>query len=97
MTRVKMYRSLGGPSNLSLKPYTLKWIQGAVKSLEIYIINGVKLIQGINFNDPILVLWCLRILILKGKMTLIRSFIILQMLCTGTVLHISVENIEKVK
>jgi ribonucleotide reductase alpha subunit len=84
---------IAASSNFRHKPLGMKWNKGA-SYLGLYICNNVKDMNEINFNkqinkiENILDLWALRKLTLKGKIQVINTLIISQVLYPATVIHI---------
>jgi hypothetical protein len=84
---------IGASSNYRHKPFKLKWTKGATY-LGIYISNDVKEINQKNFGDKIekvkelLNMWTLRKMTIRGKIQIINTLIIPQMLYPSTVLAI---------
>jgi hypothetical protein len=83
---------IGASLNFKHKPYGLKWTSDKVKTLGIYISTDQnKMIQE-NYNEKInkienlLKIWCLRKLTLKGKILIINTLIVPQILYVATVL-----------
>ena len=83
---------IGASSNFRHKPFSLKWTQIATW-LGIKIMNDRKEMTDTNFTDKvnkisdILELWTLRKLTIKGKVLIINTLIIPQLLHLCTVMH----------
>ena len=84
---------IGASSNYRHKPYGLKWNNSLVKSLGIYIgTDPIKMINE-NFNERLkkienlIDMWCLRKLTLKGKVIIVNTLLLPQLLYVCTVLH----------
>jgi exonuclease III len=91
---------IGASSNFKHKPLGLKWTVGA-KYLGIYITNNIRQINEHNFKDKIntikemVNMWSLRKLTLKGKIQVINTMILPQILYPATVLHMPELYIEE--
>jgi hypothetical protein len=91
---------IGASSNYLHKPLKLKWTQGAT-CLGVYITNDLQASCQINIEkkiqkiEDILKLWTLRKLTLLGKVRVINTLIIPQLLYIGNVIHIPKEYIGK--
>ena len=91
---------IGASSNYRHKPLKLKWTQGAT-CLGVYISNNLQdscqtnIESKIQKIEDILKLWTLRKLTLLGKVRVINTLIIPQLLYIGNVLHIPKKYIEK--
>jgi hypothetical protein len=92
---------IGASSNYRHTPLDIKWPEHPIKCLGIYIQNDTKKIVENNFNkclekiDNILQLWCLRKMTIKGKIIIINTLIISQMIYLCSVLYTPKNIIEK--
>jgi hypothetical protein len=92
---------IGASSNFLHKPYELKWTNSPVKTLGLYLTKDKDEMTKINFNDKLgkietlTKLWNLRKLTLKGKILIINTLIIPQLLYTCTVLETPSWVVEK--
>jgi hypothetical protein len=83
---------IGASSNYLHKPFKLKWTKGAT-CLGVYITNNINEICDINFKnkigkiEDILSLWTLRKMTLLGKVRIINTLIVPQLLYICSVLH----------
>ena len=83
---------IGASSNFKHKPLGLKWTVGA-RYLGIYITNDARQTNDVNFKEKLnninelINLWTLRKLTLKGKIQVINTLILPQILYPATVLH----------
>jgi exonuclease III len=84
---------IGSTSNFRHKTLGIKWPMGSIKSLGIYINNNTDKMIKENFNerlDKIAALaqqWCLRKLTLKGKIVIVNTLLMPQLLYACSVLH----------
>jgi hypothetical protein len=91
---------IGASSNFRHKPFKLKWTQGAT-CLGVHIMNDLEEMTRINIEakiqkiEDILKLWNLRKLTLVGKVTIVNTLIVPQMLYLGSVIHIPKQYISK--
>jgi hypothetical protein len=91
---------IGASSNFRHKPFKLKWTQGAT-CLGVYTSNNLEEMTRNNVEEKLqkiqglLKLWALRKLTLIGKVRIINTLIVPQLLYLGNVLHISEQYIKK--
>jgi hypothetical protein len=84
---------IGASSNYRHKPLKLKWTQGAT-CLGVYTSNSLEEMTRKNIEDKIqkiedlLKLWALRKLTLVGKVRVVNTLIVPQLLYLGNVIHI---------
>jgi hypothetical protein len=82
---------IGASYNFRHKPCGLKWTTGATY-LGVYISNDIKEMNEKNFNDKMdiikemLSMWTLRKMTIRGKIQIINTLIISQILYPGTIL-----------
>ena len=82
---------IGASSNYRHKPFGLKWTEGATY-LGVYIENNTANMTDKNFKGKmqnikdLLKLWSLRKLTLRGKVQIVNTLILPQLLYIGTVL-----------
>ena len=85
---------IGASSNYRHKPCNLKWTNGPVKCLGIYMHADMDIVQNTNLNEKIqkieniCQIWSGRPLSLKGKITVIQSLLIAQILYPCAVLYV---------
>jgi exonuclease III len=101
--RVNMDKSeaiwIGASSNFRHKPYGLKWTRGAT-CLGIYITNDLQTISEVNFKEKmqkiqdLLKLWAFRKLTLKGKVQIVNTLILPQVLYPCSVIHMPAKYID---
>jgi hypothetical protein len=93
---------IGASSNFRHKPLGLKWTQGATY-LGVYICNDIQKAIETNFNtkmqniEDLLKMWTLRRLTLRGKIQIVNTLVISQLLYVGTVMHMNKGLIDKAK
>jgi hypothetical protein len=84
---------ISASSNYKHKPLGIKWPNTPIKCLGIYLQNDHQKLIDDNFNrvlekiENILKLWCLRKLTLTGRIVIINTLIISQMIYLCLVLH----------
>jgi hypothetical protein len=84
---------IGCSSNYRHKLLGIKWPQGSVKCLGIYLNTDFDKMTAENYNavlvkiENLIQLWCLRKLTLKGKILIVNTLLITQMLYICSVLH----------
>jgi hypothetical protein len=92
---------IGASSNFKHKPMGIKWPETPIKCLGIYIQNDTSKLIDNNFNkclekiENILKIWNLRKMTLKGKIIIINTMIISQMIYLCTVLYTPQDIIDK--
>jgi hypothetical protein len=93
---------IGASSNYRHKPFKLKWTQGAT-CLGVYTSNKLEDMTRINIEakiqkiEDLLKLWSLRKLTLLGKVRVVNTLIVPQLLYLGNVMHIPKQYITKYK
>ena len=93
---------IGASSNFRHKPLGLKWTSGLVKCLGVWIGTNRAEVIKVNFAERIqklenlLKMWLCRNLSLKGKITVIQSLAIPQLLYTCSALYVPEDTITKV-
>jgi hypothetical protein len=94
---------IGASSNYRHKPLGIKWPSTPIRSLGINIQNDYAKVISENFNNSLqkienlLKLWCLRKMTIKGKIVIINTLIISQLLYPCTVLYTPEPIISKYK
>jgi exonuclease III len=84
---------IGASSNYRHKPFNIKWTKDSIKTLGIYVNLDRKTTIEDNFNErlkkikDLLEIWNLRKLTLKGKVIILNTLIISQMIYISTVLY----------
>jgi hypothetical protein len=95
--------AIGASSNFKHKTLGLKWPKTAIKCLGIYFYNDVHKIQEDNFRmafnkcESILKMWNLQQLTLKGKVTIVNTLVIPQILYVSTVMTPPKNMIQSIK
>jgi hypothetical protein len=93
---------IGASSNYRHKPLGLKWTKGATY-LGIYISNDIQKATETNFQnkmqniEDLLKMWTLRKLTLRGKVQIVNTLVISQLLYVGTVMVMPKGYLEKIK
>ena len=91
---------IGASSNYLHKPFNMKWTKGAT-CLGVYITNNIEEICEINYRDKIkkiedlLKIWALRKLTLIGKIRVINTLIVPQLLYLSNVIHMPTHYVEQ--
>ena len=92
---------IGSSSNYRHKPYGLNWTHDTIKTLGIYIgIDEKKMVQE-NFNirlkkiETLLETWSLRKMTIKGKIIIVNTLILPQLLYLCSVMFTPIWAIEK--
>jgi exonuclease III len=91
---------IGASSNYRHKPFKLKWTQGAT-CLGVYISNNLEEMTRTNIDtkikkiEDLLKLWNLRKLTILGKVRIVNTLIVPQMLYLGNVIHIPKQYVTK--
>ena len=91
---------IGASSNYLHKPFNLKWTKGAT-CLGVYVTNNISKLCDRKFSEKIckiehiLSLWTLRKLTLLGKVQVINTLIVPQLLYLCSVLHMPKQYIEQ--
>jgi hypothetical protein len=84
---------IGTSSNFRHKDIGIKWPKDPIKTLGVYICNDIKEIVNINYKERmdkvknLVDTWCLRKLSLKGKIIVVNTLLISQLIYAATVLQ----------
>jgi hypothetical protein len=91
---------IGASSNYLHKPLNMKWTKGAT-CLGVYITNNIEEICDINYREKIkkiedlLKMWTLRKLTIIGKIRVINTLIVPQLLYLSNVIHMPSQYVEQ--
>jgi hypothetical protein len=92
---------IGASSNFCHKPYGLKWTNNLIKSLGVYIGTDTKKRINENYSarikkfENLLETWCLRQMTIKGKILIVNTLILPQLLYLCSIMHTPSWVIEK--